>query len=354
MRKAQFKSVLGVAVLGLVLAILTAGCGSSSGRSAGPGTGEGIFVSQELGVSAGVAAERVPDQIIVKFKPGTAETNIQSLNRSQGAAVKRVVADAFVVLKAPASRSVDDLVKSYRANPDVEWAEPDYIAHALGAPNDPYFSYQWDLFDYGTASGKSVSNFGAQAPSAWNASTGSNVTVATVDTGVAYENYAGGPSDPLAPYAQAPDLAGTTFVPGYDFVNGDTHPNDDESHGTHVTGTVAQTTNNSYGVAGIAFNAKIMPVKVLDSSGSGSYSNIAAGIRWAVDNGAKIINMSLGGSSGSQALQDAIAHAQAGGVLVVCAAGNKQRPISCQVPLVHRRRGNPVRRCEDLLLQLWE
>jgi len=314
MRKTEFKSVLGVAVLGLVLAILSAGCGSSSGRSAGPGTGEGIFVSQELGTSTGAPAERVPDQIMVKFKPGTAETNIQSLNRSQGAAVKRIVAEAFVVLKVPASRSVDDLVESYRANADVEWAEPDYIAHALGSPNDPYFSYQWHLFDYGTPSGKSVSNFGVQAPSAWNASTGSNVTVAIVDTGAAYENY--------TPYAQAPDLAGTTFVPGYDFVNGDTHPNDDESHGTHVTGTVAQTTNNSYGVAGIAFNAKIMPVKVLDSSGSGSYSNIAAGIRWAADNGAKIINMSLGGSSGSQALQEAIDHAQGGGVLVVCAAGN--------------------------------
>ena len=109
-----------------------------------------------------------------------------------------------------------------------------------------------------------------------------------VDTGVAYENY--------QTYVQAPDLAGTLFVPGFDFINNDAHANDDNNHGTHVTGTIAQSTNNALGTAGVAFGATIMPVKVLNAGGSGSYAAVANGIIFAADNGAKVINMSLGGS----------------------------------------------------------
>jgi serine protease len=94
--------------------------------------------------------------------------------------------------------------------------------------------------------------------SAWDISTGSGAVVAVLDTGVAYENY--------GPYCQAPDLAGTTFVPGYDFVNNDAHPNDDNWHGTHVAGTIAQTTNNGYGFAGVAFDCTIMPVKIANAT----------------------------------------------------------------------------------------
>lgn len=312
-----------VLVAGLLLLTgwIVAGCGSSSGGP--PSIGEGnILVSQALGGTGAVAAERASDQIIVKFREETSEQTRAAVHRSKGATVKRVAPGAFVVLTIPATRSVEDMVAAYQADPNVEWAEPDYTAHAFMSPNDPYFGYQWNFFDYGTRSGTAVSNFGIQAPSAWNTSTGSGVTVAIVDTGVAYENYAGAPGDRFAPYYLAPDLAGATFVPGYDFVNSDTHPNDDNAHGTHVCGTVAQTTNDGYGVAGVAFAAKIMPVKVLDATGSGTYSDVASGIRFAVDNGAKIINMSLGGSVGSQALQDAINYAQSKDVLVVCAAGN--------------------------------
>jgi serine protease len=205
------------------------------------------------------------------------------------------------------------MVELYRRDPYVEYAEPNYIARALFTPNDQYFPLQWNL-----------DNQNLQMQSAWDITKGSSgVVVAVVDTGVAYENYTqsslfGGTKQ----YFKAPDLANTTFVAGYDYVNRDTHPNDDEGHGTHVAGTIAQSTNNAIGVAGIAHNTSIMPVKVLAADGSGTYANVSSGIRWAADNGAKVINLSLGGSSGSSTLLNALQYAYNKGVTIVCAAGN--------------------------------
>ncbi len=139
-----------------------------------------------------------------------------------------------------------------------------------------------------------------------------------MDTGVAYEEYGGR-------FGLAPDLANTSFVAGYNAVKGTVHANDDDGHGTHVTGTIAQSTNNGLGVAGIAFNCSIMPVKVLANRGqvsSGSHADIAAGIYFAADNGADVINMSLGGPSGSNTLRNAVAYAYNQGVTIVCSAGN--------------------------------
>jgi len=135
-------------------------------------------------------------------------------------------------------------------------------------------------------------------------------------------------------YQQAPDLAGTSFVPGYDFINNDEHANDDEGHGTHVTGTIAQTTNNGLGVAGIAYNCSIMPVKVLDAAGTGTDQQVADGIYYAVDNGAKVINMSLGGPSHTTTLQNAVAYAYNNGVTVIAASGN-DGSLSCDYPAAY-------------------
>ncbi|MFQ6084398.1 MAG: S8 family serine peptidase, partial [Candidatus Aminicenantia bacterium] len=177
-------------------------------------------------------------------------------------------------------------------------------------PNDPYYGYQWHLDNpvYG----------GVQAEAAWDISTGLGVTVAVIDTGVAYENYREG----WKRYYRAPDFNETCFVDGYDFVNNDTHPNDDNSHGTHVAGTIAQSTNNNRGVAGVAFDACLMPVKVLGKYGSGTYADVANGIIWATNNGAQVINLSLGGSVPSLTLENAVAYAYNNGVTVVAAAGN--------------------------------
>jgi len=145
------------------------------------------------------------------------------------------------------------------------------------------------------------------APAAWDISTGiSDVIIAVIDTGVDLSH---------------PDLAGK-IVAGYDFANSDAIPQDDYGHGTHVAGIAAAVTDNAEGVAGMAWGARIMPVKVLDSSGYGYTSHIAAGIQWAADHGARIINLSLGGSFPSSTLEDAVNYGYERGLLIAAAAGN--------------------------------
>jgi serine protease len=138
-----------------------------------------------------------------------------------------------------------------------------------------------------------------------------------LDTGIAYEDH--------DDFKQVPDLKGVKFVKGYDFVNDDEHANDDHGHGTHVAGTIAQATNNREGVAGVAFEATLMPVKVLNHFGSGTSADIADAIRFAADKGAKVINMSLGGGGYSQVMASAVEYARKKGVTVVAAAGNGGR-----------------------------
>lgn len=213
-------------------------------------------------------------------------------------------------LTLPTGMSVENALASYGNRGDVEFAEPNYIAEAFTVPNDPFYKYQWH-FDNSTYGG-------VHAESAWDTETGAGVIVAVIDTGVAYEDYTQGSTR----YYRAPDLQSTAFASGYDFVNNDTHPNDDEGHGTHVTGTIAQSTNNGSGVAGLAYGATIMPVKVLNRFGSGTYAAIADGIYYAADHGAKVINMSLGGSFPSQTLENALGYAYNKGVTIVAAAGN--------------------------------
>jgi len=251
-------------------------------------------------------AEFVQDEIIVKF-----EGDVKP----------------FRVIKVPEGKVWEEVGK-YKKRADVIYAEPNYIAYTQWVPNDPYYIYQWHLDnpEYG----------GIQMEAAWDIATGSpSVIVAIVDTGIAYETY--------GKYCQAPDLAETCFVPGYDFVNNDEHPNDDNRHGTHVAGTVAQSTNNNLGVAGVAFNTCLMPVKVLNSGGSGTYADVAAGIRYAAgdsvyggsaENKANVINLSLGGSTDSPTLKEAVAYAYNNGVTVVAACGNDDKP-TCLYPAAY-------------------
>lgn len=214
--------------------------------------------------------------------------------------------DRFTRVPVTGGDTIERVLSEYQKRGDVLYAEPNYIATSYAVPNDPYYGYQWHL--------DNATKGGIHTEAAWNVTQGAGVTVAVVDTGIAYENY--------SIYYRAPDFASTSFVSGYDFVNNDSHPNDDNGHGTHVAGTVAQSTNNSVGVAGIAYKASLMPVKVLNKNGSGSYADVADGIRWAADNGAQVINLSLGGPSSSNALRDAVAYAYNKGVTIVAASGN--------------------------------
>ena len=171
-------------------------------------------------------------------------------------------------------------------------------------PNDPHYRYQWHLDQI-------------QMPTAWLQSRGAGVVVAVIDTGVSYRDADG--------FRIAPDLKQTRFVPGRDLVDDDDTPDDEHGHGTHVAGTIAQSTNNGIGVAGVAPEAAIMPIRVLDARGAGRWGSVAAGIRWAADHGADVINLSLGGAMPSSAISNAIAHAHRKGVVVVAAAGNTGR-----------------------------
>jgi serine protease len=260
----------------------------------------------------------VPDEIIVKFKHGIPERAIESINAQHGASVIEVSPLGFMRLSVPHGKSVLAMTDSYSKNPNVEYAEPNAICHAVMAPNDPYYKWQWHLDNnvYG----------GINVEDAWDISTGEGVVVAVLDTGVAYENY-DDDNDGALEYRLLDDLAQTNFVAGWDFVNSDSHPNDDHWHGTHVSGTIAQSTNNSLGAAGVAFGASIMPVKVLDATGSGSMLNLANGIYYAANNGAKVINMSLAfplwiPESWLNTVHQAIQYAYNKGVTIVAAAGN--------------------------------
>jgi serine protease len=276
------------------------------------------FLVKEPFVPPENAPEFAADRVIVKFANELPPAQIDAALNHVGARWLEGGEDhSFDVLKV-APGSVMAWVELLSQVPGVEYAEPDYVAWMTSTPNDTYFfPYQWNFYDYGTLSNGYASNFGVQGMTAWNTTSGAGVTVAIVDTGVAYENYGA--------YSQAPDLGGASFVSPKDYVNGDDHANDDNGHGTHVCGTICQTTNNSAGCAGLAYSCTIMPVKVLNSSGSGQYSWIASGIRWAADNGASVINMSLGGSSGSSTLQSAVDYAWNKGVVLCAAAGNSGR-----------------------------
>ncbi len=258
----------------------------------------------------------VPDEIIVKFKANIPDSIINQINAQLGTSLLSTEnLGGFKRIKIPAASNILDVVQRYQQNLNVEYAEPNYMAYAHAVPNDPLYGYQWNFSNPVSGS--------INVEPAWNLTTGApGIIVAVVDTGVAYEDFTIIEAGMIKRYYKAPDLAQTKFVAGYDFVNSDTHPNDDVGHGTHVTGTIAQSTNNALGTAGIAYNVSIMPVKVLAKNGSGSYADVANGIMWAADHNAKVINLSLGGTQGSTTLQNALAYAYNKGVTIVCSSGN--------------------------------
>jgi serine protease len=196
----------------------------------------------------------------------------------------------------------------------VAYAVPNYVARASAFPNDPGFALQWNF------SGP----FGINMPEAWalakqrGAPGGRGAVVAVLDTGVAYRRF--------GPFRRAPDLR--SFVRGYDFVDGDRYPLDLNGHGTHVAGTIAEGTNNGIGAAGIAYGARIMPVRTLDTFGAGDAVTVSRGIRFAVRHHADVINMSLEFPAfvDSRDIPDvisAIRYARRHGAVVTAVAGNE-------------------------------
>ena len=253
----------------------------------------------------GLAQQGEFESIIIDFKEeipiAEVSKDIQQISQQYDRAVNLnsifSIDDRVYVLEGD-----KQLLKELKRSPlhkATEYIEANYQYHALKAPNDPDYSKQWNFRNI-------------NVEQAWDETKGDGVTVAVIDTGV----------------SRVPDLKLTKFVKGYDFVNDQVNASDDNGHGTHVAGTIAQSTNNGYGVAGIAYEAKIMPLKVLAGSGGGTVADIAESIKFAADNGADVINMSLGGGGASKLMEDAIDYAYQKGVVIVAAAGNEGRNSS--------------------------
>ncbi|QRK05788.1 peptidase S8 [Archangium violaceum] len=309
---------LASAVLALVMAAACASPPESGGEQARE--------APAVDTSRRELAEEVPGGIVVDFKDGTSKAEFDAWEAEWGVNLEfnSVEGERTGVTIARGVGSVDEVLARIRQNPAVESAEPlkvysvppaEEAVSGLEAPleevgkdgytpNDPDYPKQWNL--------RMI-----HMPSAWQQSRGKGVVVAVLDTGVAYEDH--------DDFKQVPDLEGVKFKTGYDFVNDDAHANDDHGHGTHVAGTIAQATNNGQGVAGVAFEATLMPVKVLNHFGAGTSADIAEAIRFAADNGANVINMSLGGGGYSKVMADAVEYARKKGVTVVAAAGNAGR-----------------------------
>lgn len=275
----------------------------------------GATLSLALALSTtGALAQRLEEsserEIVVDFDDSTSENEVRDAAREAGV---ELVANSFLVSqdriyrgRLPATASLTHVLERLRARASVRAADENLVMHALWTPNDPQFADQWGMARI-------------HAPAAWDTACGRGVTVAVVDTGIACENH--------GEFTRVMDLAGTRCAPGYNFVSDTDHANDDHGHGTHVAGTIAQTTNNHFGVAGIAHCATIVPVKVLDERGRGTLADVAEGIRFAADAGAQVINLSLGGGRRSKVLAEAIAYARDRGAIVVCAAGNNGRYV---------------------------
>jgi len=248
------------------------------------------------------AADLDRSTILVKF---SIPSQVPGILGTYGDRASARLADGTLLVRLAAGRTSSTAVASYSRLFGVEYAEPNYVATAdLGSPNDPSFSSQWSLATISAVSGWSRL-FGSYPTSL------GGPTIAIVDTGV---------------QANHPDLSGRVLT-GANCVGASgtcTSGNsaDDNNHGTHVAGIAAASTNNGVGIAGVALTSRILPVKALSASGSGYYSAIAAGIDWAVANGAQVINMSLSGTASSTTLCNAVARAVSANVVVVTAAGN--------------------------------
>jgi|GEM_PF-1878450 len=234
----------------------------------------------------------VPQELIVKFKSGGFEENKRQINLLADGQIIKTSRHNICLLKV--TQPLTSLISELEKNPLVEYASFNYYVRAFVVPNDPHFTNQWHMQRIA-------------APAGWNVTIGdSSVVISILDTGI----------DP-----EHTDFAGR-IIPGYDFVNDDPEPEDDNGHGTHVAGIAGAATNNSIGIAGADWQAKVMPLKVLDAQGIGTTYDVCEGIYYAADLGADIINLSLGGYDSSPAYDDAVNYAHASGCLVIAAAGN--------------------------------
>ena len=271
----------------LALAALLIGIGPGVSRPASAATSAASAAELSDAASAG---------LLVRFSRSASDTLIRQAIAVAGGHFEEAARSTGFVVVSTGSRPKAAVAAALVASPFVEDVAPNRIRRAAAVPNDPGYSVQQTYLQ------------AMHLPDAWEVTTGTDgLVLAVLDSGVQLDH---------------PDLAGR-LVPGWDFVNNDASPDDDQGHGTMVAGIAAASTNHGRGIAGATWQGKIMPVKVLDSSGAATDADIAAGIRWAADHGADVINLSLGGPGASTILQEAVDYAIARDVVLVAAAGNE-------------------------------
>lgn len=235
----------------------------------------------------------VEHEVVVRFSPRPSKQVIESMLKKTHSRIKRDYKDSMIIKSD--TMTTQQLMKHFAEHPDSIYAEPNYLLLPNRVPNDVFYHrYQWNLplIDM---------------EQSWEITEGSpDVIVAVVDTGVDLNH---------------PEFKGK-LVGGYNMIADSNNPNDDNGHGTHVSGVIAARSNNHDGIAGMSWNSKIMPIKAIGADGSGTAFDIAQGIRWATDNGARVINLSVGNYTPSAALQEACTYAYKRNVVLVAATGN--------------------------------
>jgi serine protease len=290
-----------------------------------------LAVPAPAGAQTARTAAYAPGEVVVRYERGTTARAQAAVQRATGVGSPDAFAPRTRVLTIRDGQSVADTVRELRARPEVATAAPNARAHlATFVPRDPgragveggWQELQWNF----------LAGAGVNAPDAWQHLLdlghpgGRGSVVAVLDTGVAYSS--------RRRFRKSTDFSRGDFVPGYDFVDEDRFPHDENGHGTHVASTIGESTHNDRGVTGLAYGAKIMPVRVLNARGEGESAAITAGIRYAVRHGADVINLSFEfddtfrqfTASEIPDVLAAIRFAGRRGVVVVAAAGNFERP----------------------------
>lgn len=284
--------------------------------------------------SASVQPEAVPGEYVVKLKDSAFEKENFGIQNQIGIQIVRKISaqSKAVLVRDSVVRKADSVISALSANSAVEYVEPNYIYRANVLPNDPDMTKLWGMVNEGQVDPKGrqgVANVDVDADLAWDLTTGSkDVIVAVIDTGV----------DPNIPdlknnmWVNTGEIAGNGIdddnngfiddVHGYDFANKDGDPTDDHGHGSHCAGTIGAEGDNGVGVVGVTWKVRIMGIKFLTASGSGSLADAVSSIDYATQMGAHIQSNSWGGGGFSQTLKDAITRSHEGGALFVAAAGN--------------------------------
>ncbi|MBI2568203.1 MAG: S8 family serine peptidase [Candidatus Schekmanbacteria bacterium] len=300
----RVRTVLAASVALVLLALGAGPHGNALGAAAGGDARPAAGVILKLRASASL-----PEALAPAARADLSEL----LARTRASAARRVFREAPATdagldrvwkLEVP---DVSAALAALQADTRVQWAEPDRWMRVAASPDDPDYTDQWGLHNTGQTGGTADADI--DAPEAWDLETGdSSVLIAILDTGVDLDH---------------PDLADKIVpVAGADVVNGDSDPSDDNGHGTHVAGIAAAGSDNAQGGAGVCWGCRIVPIKVLDASGYGTYSQIASGIQLAADSGARVINLSLGSTASSETVRLAVQYAQGKDAVVVGAAGN--------------------------------